>query len=149
MIRSTPTTVPGCRARVARTALRRSPESLCSSPTVTGPRMRTCTFGTVPAAFPGLRRNRGAAPGFGFDVGQGLRERPAMPGEVLGLILALAEREVFRLRDDPRAGRPGAFAVGRGVLHPDHDRVRHARGRAGRRAFAALVGDDHRAPARA
>src|SRR4051812_14323759 len=87
-----------------------------------------------------------AAPLLGGDVGDRLRERPLVAGEVLGVVLALAVFEVRRLHDDACAVRASLRAVHPGVLHAhDHPmrRLPWPRGA----AAVADVDDDERAVA--
>src|SRR3954469_8101261 len=87
---------------------------------------------------------RRAAPVLGPRVPHGLREGPAMPGRVLGRVLALAVLEVRRLHEDPGAVRARALAVGARVLDAHDDRVRLL-ARPRRAALAAHVAHDERA----
>src|SRR5215207_11539210 len=64
-----------------------------------------------------------AAPLLGSDVPQRLGERPAVPREVLCLVLPLPVLEIHRLHEDSRTVRPGALAVGPGVAHTNHHGV--------------------------
>jgi hypothetical protein len=95
-----------------------------------------------------LAYNECAAPGLGSDVGDRLGERPVVAGRVLCRVLPLAVFEVRRLHEDPRAIRPGAFAVSAHVVHAHHHRVRDLTGPRGP-ALIADVADDHRASAKA
>src|SRR3954451_15832993 len=93
---------------------------------------------------PQLRLDRLPAPLLGGDVGGGLGEGPVVAADVPGAVLALAVRHVSRLHQDRRPMRPGPFAMGAGILDPDHHRVRN-RHRVGirRTTMAVFVTDDH------
>lgn len=83
------------------------------------------------------------APLLGSHIAERLRERPLVPGEILGRVLPLAVFEVGRLHEDVRAVLAGAFAMGCRVCDAHHDRVRDLV--CPRRAtIASHVSDDHR-----
>jgi len=69
-------------------------------------------------------------------------------GRVFRRVLPLAVFEVGRFHQNPRAVRPGAFAVSVDVVHPHHHRMRHLTGPRGA-ALLANVADDDRAVAEA
>src|SRR5436309_4180858 len=54
----------------------------------------------------------------GIDVGDRLRERPAVAAEVFRVVLALTVRKVRRRVEDAGAVRHGPFVVAVRVLHP-------------------------------
>src|SRR3954464_1816189 len=89
---------------------------------------------------------RRAAPLLRLGVAQGLGERPAVPGGVLGRVLALAVLAVGRLHEDPRPAGARVLAVGARVVQANHDGV-GLRAVARRAAFAADVAADQRAVA--
>jgi hypothetical protein len=70
-----------------------------------------------------LEMKRTAAPFLWRDVGERLREVPAVAMEVLGVVLALAVGLIGRLGQDDRAVLPRTLAVTFGVLNPDLDDV--------------------------
>ena len=75
---------------------------------------------------------RTAAPIVRSDVSDGLGEVPAMPVEVLRVVLALAVRMILRLGQDDRVVLPRACAVRIDILDPHLNVLRVVRGR---RAF--------------
>lgn len=73
------------------------------------------------------------APARGVDVGDGLREGPAVAGEILRRVLPLAVHVVGRRRDDRRPRLLGAAAmrIHVGDSHEDHVSRRAERGPVG------------------
>ena len=62
------------------------------------------------------------APFFGGDIANGLRKVPAVPVEVLGVVLPLAIGMVLRFREDDRTILPRSLAVTLSILDADlHD----------------------------
>ena len=68
-----------------------------------------------------------AAPFFRSDVGDRLREVPAVAAKVLRIVLALAVGLVFRLAEDDGSILPRARTVTLGVLDPDLNDMRVVR----------------------
>jgi hypothetical protein len=83
---------------------------------------------------------------FRCDVGDRLREGPLMPPRILDRALALAERELRRLRDDGRARSLCLVVLSVHVGYSHGDRVRNGC-RVRRSTVPAGVGDDYRSVA--
>ena len=109
-------------------------------PAVAGLRVATAD----PRPGTSVREDRRPAPLLGVDVGERLGERPLVARRVFGRVLALAVGKVPRLLQYPRAVRARSLAVGLGILHANHHRLRHL-ARPRRSALAAHVAEDHRA----
>ena len=101
------------------------PRSVCTNAVNPALVTRPVKPGTAPdsGSYLGGGFEKLAAPGCRMHVVERFGERPAMPREILYLVLAFTVRNVCRLHDDARAVPSSPLTMGSSVVNPHQHRV--------------------------